>query len=288
MKKKVYKLLIDKEFQQLIPPLQEKELEQLEKNILEYGCREPICVHKNTIIDGHNRYSICIKHQIPFFIEEIEFNSREEIIVWICANQLGRRNISLETRKYLIGKRYEAEKIVQSCKNINGHNQYSSLLPRAENGYKGRNKTPIRLGEVYNISHNTVKVYSKFAKSIDYLAENDAELCDEVMKGKVKLSTKDVNNILAHPNTKIKEIKQKSKEKEKKITIKDMPEFDPDAEIMSLAYTIPSWIDSVEHVLNKQDYNLVSENAKKKLKEALHNLKYTADTMILAMEVGNG
>lgn len=291
--KKVHKLIIDKQFQSLIPPLKDDEFEQLEENIKQYGCREPICVFKNTIIDGHNRYNICTKNNIPFYTQEIDFNTREEIIIWICANQLGRRNISLETKKYLIGKRYEAEKIIQNDKNHEGSNQYTQLPPIDPN-YKGRNKTAIRLGQEYNISHNTVKVYSRFAKSIDYLSTEDSDFCDQVLKGNVKLTQQDVTDILTQLPSKINAVKQRTmadtsrKIHPKKVTVKDMPSYDPDGEIMSLVFTIPSWIGSMERVLSKQDFDASSDEAKRKLKNELQNLKYTADTIILAMEVDNG
>ena len=48
--------------------------------------------------------------EIPFTIHEKEFASRYEAIIWICKNQLGRRNLTPEQKKYLIGKQYEAEK----------------------------------------------------------------------------------------------------------------------------------------------------------------------------------
>lgn len=289
--KKVHKLIIDRQFQQLIPPLQKNEFEQLEKNILENGCREPICIFKNTIIDGHNRYSICTKHNIPFYVQDIDFVSREEIIIWICANQLGRRNISSETKKYLIGKRYEAEKIIQNHKNSLGINQYheTTQLPPLKDGFKGRNKTAKRLGQVYNISHSTVKVYSKFAQSIDYISKQDSEFCDEVLKGNVKLTKQDVSDILSAPN-KISSVKKRivdnlnEKNIPKKVTVKDMPTFDPDGEITSLVFTIPSWVGSIERVFNKQDFTIVSQDAMNKLKVELQKMKDIVEIMLLTME----
>ena len=98
----IKELQIDEEFQNLIAPLQRKEFLQLEENILEDGCLNPIITWKGFIIDGHNRYNICTKHDIPFDTIEKEFVCRDAVIAWICKNQLGRRNISEETRKYLI------------------------------------------------------------------------------------------------------------------------------------------------------------------------------------------
>ena len=88
-------LQIDQEFKELIPPLSKEEFNLLEENILKFGCIDPICT----------------KHNLKFNIQAFKFELREEAKDWICANQLGRRNISDETRKYLIGKRYEMEKI---------------------------------------------------------------------------------------------------------------------------------------------------------------------------------
>ena len=40
----------------------------------------------------------------------LRFESREEVLAWICKNQLGRRNLTPEQKLFLIGKQYEAEK----------------------------------------------------------------------------------------------------------------------------------------------------------------------------------
>ena len=124
MKKDLYTLNTDNEFQQLIRPLTSEERKQLEANIVADGCRDPITVWNGIIIDGHNRYEICHNHNIPFNIHKMNFDSREDVIQWICANQLGRRNISEEARKFLIGKQYETEKVINARRNEKGYNQY--------------------------------------------------------------------------------------------------------------------------------------------------------------------
>ena len=65
----------------------------------------------NTLVDGHNRYAILQKHpEIYFSTMPLPFESREEVLAWICKNQLGRRNLTPEQKYYLMGKQYEAEK----------------------------------------------------------------------------------------------------------------------------------------------------------------------------------
>lgn len=108
---KLSSLKIDPEFSAQILPLSFEELQQLEMNMIRDGkLTDPIIVWNKTILDGHNRYNILRKHSfIEYEIKEMEFSSRQEALIWICNHQLGRRNLTPERRKYLIGKRYEAE-----------------------------------------------------------------------------------------------------------------------------------------------------------------------------------
>lgn len=87
-------LVIDAEFKALIPALSEEEYAGLEANILADGCRDAIVIWNDVIIDGHNRFEICSRHNIPFQQVEREFDSREDAVIWIVRNQFGRRNIS--------------------------------------------------------------------------------------------------------------------------------------------------------------------------------------------------
>lgn len=89
---------IDEEFKNLIPKLTKEEFKQLEENIIEEGCREAIVLWNNTIVDGHNRYEICNRHNIIFKTINKEFSNREEAKMWIIKNQFGRRNLSTYDR----------------------------------------------------------------------------------------------------------------------------------------------------------------------------------------------
>ena len=88
---------IDEEFQKIIPPLKGDEFNQLETNIVSEGCRDPLIVWEETglLLDGHNRYKICQKNNISFQTITKKLNSRDDAIVWIVDNQLGRRNLSV-------------------------------------------------------------------------------------------------------------------------------------------------------------------------------------------------
>ena len=99
--KSLYTLTIDPEFRDLIPPLNEEELAMLEESIIANGCESPLIVWNGTIVDGHNRYAICQKHDIPFAVAEKDFDGREDAMLWMLRNQLGRRNLNSYQRSEL-------------------------------------------------------------------------------------------------------------------------------------------------------------------------------------------
>ena len=72
----------------------------------------PIITRNGYILDGHTRYRILKKHGfIKFEVEEIQLANKYEALAWICKNQLGRRNLSPERKKFLLGKEYESTKL---------------------------------------------------------------------------------------------------------------------------------------------------------------------------------
>lgn len=87
-------MIIDKEFQAIIPPLGGEELAQLEANLVADGCRDPLVVWGEILIDGHNRYEICTRLGLVFKTVAMDFESREDVLFWMCQNQLGRRNLT--------------------------------------------------------------------------------------------------------------------------------------------------------------------------------------------------
>jgi len=189
MNNEKYRYKIDPEFRDLIPPLTQSEYEELEKSILSEGCRESIYTWNDYIIDGHNRYEICIKHGLEPPVFPMVFESREEVIIWICSVQLSRRNVTEPIRRYLIGKRYEAEKLV-GAHNASGCNQYSR--PEKEVRYQSDTEAPFyndivrtrdRLGKEYNLASATVYRYGEYAKTIDKIKEHSPNVAKDRKAG---------------------------------------------------------------------------------------------------------
>lgn len=106
-------LTIDKQFAGLCPALTAEEGDLLESSLVDEGCNEPITVwanHDSIILDGHNRYRICRRENLPFKTRAIRLETRADAVNWIIARQLGRRNLTDEQKAYLRGQRYNSEK----------------------------------------------------------------------------------------------------------------------------------------------------------------------------------
>lgn len=60
---------------------------------------------------GKLRYRILKKHGfIKFEVEEIQLANKYEALAWICKNQLGRRNLSPERKKFLLEQIFTIDK----------------------------------------------------------------------------------------------------------------------------------------------------------------------------------
>ena len=140
-------IIIDPEFAALIPPLTPDEFSGLEKSILEEGCRDAIIVWGNIIVDGHNRFNICSKHNIPYRTEYRDFPNREAAMLWMLQNQLSRRNLNDFQRVEMVRKCEQAVKTQAEQRMLKGKSD-----PR-EKFLKGR--ATDELGELAGVSHKT-------------------------------------------------------------------------------------------------------------------------------------
>lgn len=311
---------IDPEFKRLLPELTSAELAQLEANILKDGCRDPIVVWNNTIVDGHHRYEICKRNRLSFKVETLEFGCREEVLRWICLNQLGRRNVSPELLRYQIGKRYNVEKVL-TAHNPKGRNQYtevaSEVLMRPPTDR--RMGTAASIAKAYNVSHFAVHTYKDIATAIDTIAEKDSRLSERYLTGQLRVKKDDLvtiadmnkyqiraltNNLMRQKKTicrsqdVLEALSSRDLQRENQTarerwqaqamatmpSVKDMPAHDPDGEVASLSLTIPSWNSSIGRVFNKTNMQDISDKAKTQLRVELMTLRDSIDLILLAIE----
>ena len=94
-------LIIDPEFRDLLPPLPDDKFKQLEENVLANGIREPLVLWQGILVDGHNRYEIAKRHNLPFTTIDYQFGDRNDVLLWIANNQFGRRDLTTYERSVL-------------------------------------------------------------------------------------------------------------------------------------------------------------------------------------------
>jgi hypothetical protein len=189
---------LDAEFRALMPKLTKDEYAKLEQSILEEGCRDPLVFWNGLLVDGYNRYEICDKYGIGFLHTTIELDSREEAINWIIDNQLGRRNLTVEQKTYLIGKKYKKEK------QAHGGDRKSS----SENELEG--KVSERIAAEHKVSVGKVVNSGKFVDAVDTITQNvDEDARDEILSRELDATQDDVKTLA----TQSKDIQRKAVEK---------------------------------------------------------------------------
>lgn len=160
---------IDKEFESLIPPLSDDEFKQLEENCLRDGIRDPLILWAlpngdNILVDGHNRWKIAAQHGgMSFTTKCMEFDDRDEVIAWICNNQLGRRNISMFDRVTLEDRKREVFAKIAKNKKMSNLKQNATedkkSCPREPQTRQTRreNSTDYKIAKAAGTSEDTVR-----------------------------------------------------------------------------------------------------------------------------------
>lgn len=88
-------ITINEELRSFIDPLTHNEYAALERSLLAEGCRDALVLWGEVLIDGHNRYDICTKHNIEFrTVQNTNFATLDDVMLWVIDNHLARRSVS--------------------------------------------------------------------------------------------------------------------------------------------------------------------------------------------------
>ena len=157
----------------------------------------------NTLVDGHNRYAILQKHpEIYFSTMPLRFANREEALAWICKNQLGRRNLTPEQKKFLIGKQYSVE---HRKPGGNGNNQYTATTQEAVQEELCQIDTipptsaeaSIRkqIAERNNVSESYVVRSEKFMRGVEIMEQMVPGMQEKILSGQFKVRDADMHRL---------------------------------------------------------------------------------------------
>lgn len=176
---------IDPKLNGILPKLSETDYKALEQSLLAEGFKgAPIMVWGDVIVDGHNRYEICKKHNIPYEVKSVEFASKEDAIIWMVRQQLGRRSLTpLQRIKIVEEYRPFYKKKAQKNKSLNGGNKKS----KSENS-----TTPIAKEEKIDVRAELAKdadvSTNTYSKGMEILKSGNEELINETISGQKSIN----------------------------------------------------------------------------------------------------
>jgi predicted aspartyl protease len=245
------------ELKTFIPTPISEEVAQLEKNLLQYGCRDALSVWEATdkllssdgenetdspryiLVDGHNRLEICRRHSLSFTIQLLNFDSLTAVKDYMIDLQLGRRNLTPQQTSYFRGLRYQNEKSQKGKYSRDDHKVHSEPY----------GSTAENLAREYNVSKSTIKRDAQLATGLSRL---DKPLRDTILSGEVTVDKKTIQELANLP--------------EETPAIKSMEE-------------IPA-VKSVEEVVAKKDRHTVPHTMKE-LESAVKVFIKTKDKSLL-------
>ena len=232
---------------------------------------------------------------------EHDFKDVDEAGSFVCTKQLRRKDLTNSYRKYLIGKKFCYEEAIFHRDNKNMQNVKSRIA------YK--------IGEEENISGGTVLKYNAYSTAIDTIYKNAEELAfhilmehlkvshentielsrlasDEiryisksVIKQRLKhLTYQDIRHECAWKHTNNKSNVSRSERREQKesssaVSIRQMPAYNPDADVNSLCMTIDSWVSSIKRVNQSVDFSTITRKATINLVRQLTILEQTVSML---------
>ena len=217
-------LKIDPEFQGKIPPLNAEEEHILEQNMIqERRLLNPLIIWNGYILDGHSRYRILKHHpEIAFEVKEIQLPDRYAALAWICQNQLGRRNLDPERRKFLMGKAYESQKLSDWGENPQNRNKQSGrFAPCGQNDHMDTHlRTCEKIAQANGVSPKFVRRAEKYANGIDAAEAAVPGVMEEILTGHIKATDAEITALAQTPKEEIpaiiKELRKPKKDRKAK------------------------------------------------------------------------
>lgn len=298
-------LLVEEEFHRLEQPVEDDIQRALERELLENRSQNEINLWGRIILEGFLRYQLCLKLDLPIRVRQVPVHNRREALSWACAAQLRRNDLKREMRIYLIGKRYSAEKGVSGRQSSQLPD--TRVQPLGENGRKPAVcKTAIRLGEEYGLGRCTIRRYGAYAEAIDRLYRAAPQLAALILSGALEVAQKEVIRLSWLPEPALQKAEETPKkfflqdglqrrkrgrppayssqlsdtDFSRRMLVKQMPSYDPDAEVSGLTLTIPSWTSSIQRTYAKAEFSAISSGALEQLATQLACLTQSAEQLM--------
>ena len=295
------KLQADSVFEKLIQPYSDKEIHEIIKSYKDKPQENYVVdIWNNTLLISAYLYQKITDEGIETTLRTYEFSNKLEAIVFVCMKQLERKDLTESYYKYLVG---------QACLTEHLRANFDTNVSKLQ--------TAMKIANPLNLAAGTVLKYSEYTKAMESINEIEPKLVEYILSEKVKLSHKNMIELARIPKENLKllldsienkglqkityadmryetqynppkGIKQskviRTEEKDEKLAIRQMPAYDPDAQVSSLALTIPSWTSSINRVTDATDFSKISNAARNRLMRNLGQLNNSIDLIKKAIE----
>ena len=251
------------------PPLSFKE----RLNLQHSKNRQDLHFWNNHLLTEKEKSIYCIDHNIPVNLIDHLFDSFTDARIWCLRHNLKHREMTDPWRYWLLGELYLQDRAKRGI-----HYGQADAYRRME------------LMKEYNLTRSQMENYRRYAEGIRLFFQEDPAVTQRILSGDIVVSLMNMQRLMALPEPRFREfitemnIRQGRAESadvmqflglpsQKKTepqpppntrTIKDMPEYDPDAEVMTLLLTIPSWTGKIKKA-EESDLTKVSDDTAQKL-----------------------
>ena len=287
------------DLKRLYQPITEKKRSETAITALHSTERKTIDTWQGFLLSCPGEVSANVTNSSTNLIEH-DFKDVEEAGSFVCTKQLRRKDLTNSYRKYLIGKKFCFEEAIFHRDNKNMQNV--------------KYRIAYKIGEEENISGGTVLKYNAYSTAIDTIYKNAEELAFHILMEHLKVSHEntielsrrasdeiryisksviqqrlkhltyqDIRHECAWKHTNSKATISRSERREQKDTssasIRQMPEYNPDADVNSLCMTIDSWVSSIKRVNQNVDFSTITRKATINLVRQLTILEQTINIL---------
>lgn len=286
------------QFERLVQPIDEISRGRLREEVFLDINKRTVHIWRGYHLSDRERYDACIEAMVRPQIVFMDFNNWMEAAIYICDMELQRKDLTQEYKKYLVGQSF-------------------NYLKRNRSDEKLIDAKCSIASEVASrrfIATGTVIKYSVFAEALDVVFDQSSDFARTILMGELRVSH---DNMLELSRLKSDEIRAIAKavsedklerisisyirnevkwshvqqrapsahreRREEKITekpaIRQMPQYDPDAEVNSLCMTIDSWISSIQRVNNADSLSKITTKASLRLMKKLSFLEHTINNI---------
>lgn len=269
------------DFWHLDPPMSDTEKLQMRKT--SYTWQEEVFhIWDKRLLAEQDKMQLCMEMEIPTKVVEHTFATRQEARMWAMRYSLERRPMTEWWRYWLMGQLYNELQLMERSEPLEAMSLQKT---------KGARLTMMA---DYDLTGSTLSNYAFYARGIQRFFDAQEALAFKILQGEIQVSLNKMRTIVRLKEEPFRQVVQRfqgegdlsnpsrvvaileevapSRKKEKVASIKDMPEYDPEAEIMSLCLTLPIWTRQMERARNSSDFRKISRGTAGSMeKELIHH-----------------